>query len=159
MEQWSPALRVLLTSNALDVYSRLHDAAARDYSQLREALLRRYYLTGDGYRLKFRRSKPGGESPGQFIVRLKGYLKKWMALSRKILQKPYKGFPCQRVILKFVFERFICLFTQVDWDKMANVAERFLMAHNRRFYRSVFSRNEVYRYRQHGDNRIKRSRN
>ena len=55
-EQWAPALSALLTGKTLDVYSRLSDVAARDYSQLREALLRREDLTKDAYQLKFRRS-------------------------------------------------------------------------------------------------------
>ena len=39
---------------ALEVYSRQSDEAANDYAQVKEALLKRYDLTKDGYRLKFR---------------------------------------------------------------------------------------------------------
>lgn len=71
-----PALSaLLLTDKALEVYLRLSDAAVVDYDQLKEALLRRYDLTEDDYRLKFCRSKPElGKSPEQFIYCLQSYL-------------------------------------------------------------------------------------
>ena len=53
VEQWTSALSTLLTGKALEVYSKLSDAAAVKYDQLKEALLRRYDLAEDGYRLKF----------------------------------------------------------------------------------------------------------
>ena len=82
-DQWAPALSTLLTGKALEAYSRMSDAVATDYGQLREALFRRYDLTEDGYRLRFRRSRPEpGESPEQFIHRLRSYLGKWMTMSR-----------------------------------------------------------------------------
>ena len=72
---WAPSLSALLTGKALDVYSRLSDAAANDYDQLKEALLKRYDLTEDGFRVKFRDAKPEvGDSPEQFIIRLQNYL-------------------------------------------------------------------------------------
>ena len=111
-------MNALLTGKAHDVYSRLSDVAARDYSQLREALLHCYDLTEDVYRLKFRRIKPdGGESPGQFMVRLKDCLKKWMARTRT----------------EDTTEAIKDLFV-IDLDVMVKMAERFLIAHNRRFH-------------------------
>ena len=50
----------------------LSEEAAVNYKQLKEALLKRYDLTKDGYRLKFRKSRPEpAEKPDQFIHRLK----------------------------------------------------------------------------------------
>ena len=67
---------------ALDVYSRLPDSAVDDYKQLKQALLKRYNLTDEGYRLKFRQERPeGDESPLQFIACLLNYMKKWMSLA------------------------------------------------------------------------------
>ena len=44
--------------------------------------MKRYDLTEDGYRGKFRASKPEvDESPEQFIVRLDRYLLRWLELS------------------------------------------------------------------------------
>ena len=75
-------LSTLLTGRALDVYSRLPDSATDVYKQLKQALLKRYNLTHEGYRLKFRQERPErDESPSQFIARLLNYVKKWMSLA------------------------------------------------------------------------------
>ena len=72
---WSTSLSALLTGKALDVYSRLSETAAVDYKQLKEALLKRYELTENGFRKRFRGGKPeNGESPEQFVTRLNRYL-------------------------------------------------------------------------------------
>ena len=64
------------------MYSRLSEEAARDYDKVKIALMKRYDLTEDGYRRKFRASKPEvDESPDQFIVLLDRYLLRWLELS------------------------------------------------------------------------------
>ena len=64
------------------MYSRLSEEAAKDYDKVKIALMKRYDLTKDGYRCKFRASKPEvDESPDQFIVRLDRYLLWWLELS------------------------------------------------------------------------------
>ena len=91
-DQWAPALSTLLSGKALEVYSRMLDAAATDYRQLRGALFRRHDLTEDGYRLRFRRSRPEPEeSPEQFIHRLRNYLGKWMTMpGRRLRPSPFR---------------------------------------------------------------------
>ena len=72
---WASKLSALLSGRALEVYSRLSEDAAKDYDRIKIALMKRYDLTEDGYRRKFRASKPEfDESPEQFIVRLDRYL-------------------------------------------------------------------------------------
>ena len=72
---WASKLSALLSGRALEVYSRLSEEAAQDYDRVKLALMKRYDLTEDGYRRKFRASKPEvDESPEQFIVRLDTYL-------------------------------------------------------------------------------------
>ena len=72
---WASKLSALLSGRALKVYSRLSEEAAQDYDRVKLALMKRYDLTEDGYRRKFRASKPEvDESPEQFIVRLDRYL-------------------------------------------------------------------------------------
>ena len=79
---WASKLSALLSGRALEVYSRLSEEAAQDYDQVKLALMKRYDLTEDGYRRKFRASKPEvDESPEQFIVRLDRYLLRWLELS------------------------------------------------------------------------------
>ena len=79
---WASKLSALLSGRALKVYSRLSEEAAQDYDRVKLALMKRYDLTEDGYRRKFRASKPEvDESPEQFIVRLERYLLRRLELS------------------------------------------------------------------------------
>ena len=76
---WASKLSALLSGRALEVYSRISEEAAQDYDHVRLALMKRYDLTEDGYRCKFRAFKPEvEESPDQFIVRLEMYLLRWL---------------------------------------------------------------------------------
>ena len=79
---WASKLSALLSGRVLEVYSRLSEDAAKDYDRVKIALMKRCDLTEDGYRRKFRASKPEvDESPEQFIVRLDRYLLRWLELS------------------------------------------------------------------------------
>ena len=65
---WASKLSALLSRRALEVYSRLSEDTAKDYDRVKIALMKRYDLTEDGYRRKFRASKPEvDESPEQLI--------------------------------------------------------------------------------------------
>ena len=69
---------------------RLSEEAAKDYDKVKIALMKIYNLTEDGYRRKFRASKPEvDESPEQFIVRLDRYLLRWLELSDTA--RPFEG--------------------------------------------------------------------
>ncbi|GFO36712.1 reverse transcriptase [Plakobranchus ocellatus] len=69
---------------ALDCFGRLSAEQAKDYDKVKEALMKRYDLTEDGYRRKFRTCKPAeGESHDMFIVRIV-----WIELSK--MDKSYK---------------------------------------------------------------------
>ena len=82
-EEWATNLSTLLQGKALDVYSRLSSSEATDYDKLCDALLKRYQLTEEGFRQKFRSSKQEvGETAGQFMVRLSNYLSRWMELGK-----------------------------------------------------------------------------
>ena len=64
-------LSALRTGKALDVCSRLSETVAVDYKQLKEALLKRYEMTENGFRMRLGGGKPeDGESPEQFVTRL-----------------------------------------------------------------------------------------
>ena len=82
-EAWATQLSLLLSSRALEVYLKLSQDEAMNYERLKLELLKRYNFTEFGYRRRFRDVKPEGqESPGQFIVRLKNYLTKWVKLAK-----------------------------------------------------------------------------
>ncbi|KAL3856080.1 hypothetical protein ACJMK2_015276 [Sinanodonta woodiana] len=73
-DNWSLHLSALLKGKALNVYSRLPVNDALNYDALKEALLKRYQLTEQGFRKKFKTSKPEkGETFAQFICRTGNY--------------------------------------------------------------------------------------
>ena len=75
-EEWAISLSALLTGEALEVYSRLSEEDGVSYRQLKKALLKRYNLTEDGYREKFRTCQPKySETKEQLIFRVKRTLK------------------------------------------------------------------------------------
>ena len=82
-DRWATNLSALLQGIALDVYSRLSSTEAVDYDILRESLLKRFQLTEEGFRLKFRNSTPEkGETPSQFETRIDNCLSRWMDLAK-----------------------------------------------------------------------------
>jgi len=52
-EHWAMYLSALLKGRALDVYSRMPSEQAGDYDRLKDALLKRYLLSADGFRKRF----------------------------------------------------------------------------------------------------------
>ena len=82
-------LSALLRGKALEVYTRLQEDEALDYDKCRDALLRRYNLTQDGFLEKFRNSRPeAGERMSQYRTRLQTYLDKWLHLAGKDNTRP-----------------------------------------------------------------------
>ena len=82
-EEWATNLSNLLQGKALKVYSRLSVEDANYYVKLQDALLKRYQLTEEGFRQKFRNSKQEiGDTAGQFVIRLSNYLVRWMELGK-----------------------------------------------------------------------------
>ena len=53
-EQWAVYLSTLLTGRALEVYSRLPVKEAQNYVVLKDALLKRFNLTEEGFKQKLR---------------------------------------------------------------------------------------------------------
>ena len=129
------------------MYSRMPDDAAPNFVLLKKALLKRYNLTMDGYRNTFRWFRPKlYENKEQFITRLNTYLDKWILLS-------HTADTSNGIRDLFIREQFInaCpkdLAAQLrererererqrkipNLIELAQVAERFLTAHNRKFY-------------------------
>ena len=81
-EQWAISLSPLLTGNGLQVYSSMSADTVNDYMALKKALLKRYELTAEGFRTKFRDCKPEkGETAFQFVARITRYLDRWTEMS------------------------------------------------------------------------------
>ena len=72
---WSTHLCALLKGRALDVYALMSVSKVNDYDELKAALLRRYDMTEEGFKRKFRSCRPeAGETFSQYTVRLSSYL-------------------------------------------------------------------------------------
>jgi len=77
--QWAVCLSALLKGKALEVYSRLPVKDAQDYEILMDALLKRFNLTEEGFKQKFKSARAEvGEAPTQFIARMENYLMRWI---------------------------------------------------------------------------------
>ena len=78
-KDWAVNLSALLKGKSLEVYSSLSIAVANDYKKVKPALLRRFALTQEDFRQKFRSCLPEtSESATQFAVRIESYLIRWM---------------------------------------------------------------------------------
>ena len=132
---WSVHLSALLKGKSLDTYSRLSDDDAKSYDKVKTALLARYDLTEKGFSRRFRQSNvEPGEKVSQFVIRIKGYLEKWLKLAGKDKTN------VEDVIDIFVGEQLtnICgpdlrMFLQErkpqNTDEIVKLAERFVDAH------------------------------
>ena len=133
--EWATNLSALLSGKALEVYSRLSAEDAVVYERLRDALLKRYQLTEEGFRLKFRNSKQEvGETAGQFVLRLNSYLSRWMELGDVtetfenlrdlFLREQFLAVSNKNLVL-FLKERKI-----KSLEEMVGLAEQYLEAHS-----------------------------
>ena len=70
--------------------SRLSTKFTNNYDELKEAFLKRFQLTQEGFRQKFRACKPEtGESTPHLAIRLDNYLMRWIELSKA--EKSFDG--------------------------------------------------------------------
>jgi transposase InsO family protein len=131
---WAVYLAALLKGRALDVYARLPPDEATDYAVLKEALLRRFNKTEEGYKHLFYTSKAEvNESPQLFMIRLHSYLTRWMELAG--IEKTIEGLQaliireqflstCTKELELFLRERAI-----TELSELAKLAEQFIDAH------------------------------
>jgi len=133
--EWSMSLSALLTGKALDVYSRLSVEQASDYDQVKTSLLYRFQLTEEGFRVKFRSTKPEqSERYLQFVDRLHSYLVRWMDLGKT----PQRFDALKDLIIREqmlnVCDKDLSLFLKErkpkSADEMAKMADNYVEAHN-----------------------------
>lgn len=81
-QTWAVILSSHLQGVALDVYSRLSQQEAEQYDVVKAALLDRFEYTEEGFRIRFRTSRPQrGERVSQFVTRLRNLLERWIELA------------------------------------------------------------------------------
>ena len=124
------------------MYSHLSEEAAKDYDKVKIALIKRYDLTEDGYRRKFRASKPEvDESPDQFIVRLDRYLLRWLELSDT--ERTFDGLKDLIVKEQYIDSCPIDLAIHLreraleTLAKIAKIADQYLEAHGKHLFSPV----------------------
>ncbi|KAJ8401836.1 hypothetical protein AAFF_G00378070 [Aldrovandia affinis] len=77
--QWACRLVPLLTGKALEAYTAMDEERSDVYRDLKEALLRKFDITPEIYRLQFRSiTAPPGETPRETYDWLKGLYCRWM---------------------------------------------------------------------------------
>ena len=150
-------LSALLSGRALEVYSRLSEDAAKDYDRVKIALMKRYDLTEDGYRRKFRASKPEvDESPEQFIVQLDRYLLQWLELSntartfdglKDLIVKEQFIDSCPKDLAIHLRER-----APETLAKIAKIGDQYLEAHGKHLFSSASRKPTVQPEREEAKN-------
>ena len=71
-DQWATILSTLLKGKALDVHALMPVEQALDYDMLKAGLLKRYKLTEEGFKRRYKKCGPdSGETFQQFTSRLK----------------------------------------------------------------------------------------
>ena len=120
-----------------------------DYERLKLALLKRYDFTEYGYGRRFRDANPEEqESPGQFIVRLKNYLTKWVKLAKveesfdrvvvELMVREQFTKACPKELSVYLNER-----SPKTLDELVTWAEQYLMVHNKKLSSSHSRREGV----------------
>ena len=133
-DEWAVYLSPLLTGKGLQVFSSMPSDEALQYDVLKKALLKRYEMTEEGFRNKFRHTKPEqGETTHQFVARLQRYFNRWVDMSGCV--KEYKDLADLLIREQFVntcsAEMALFLRERVpkNISEMVKLAEQFLEAH------------------------------
>ena len=132
---WAVNVSSLLTGKGLTVYASMLAEEANDYQKLKCALLRSYDLNEDGYRHRFRETRPDNtETASQFIPKLQIYFGRWLAMAkvdkineelRDLMLKEQFLSVCHEDLATFLRERMPEL---KSIEKMARSAERYVDA-------------------------------
>lgn len=133
-ETWGVILSAHLQGIALDVYSRLSADEAENYDAVKSALMDRFEFTEEGFRSKFRTTRPQrGEKVSQFVTRLKKLLSRWMELAkcletfenlRDFIIKEQLMACCNKGLKTFLKEKY-----PLSLEEMVSVAEPYVEAH------------------------------
>ncbi|KAK8769473.1 hypothetical protein V5799_014060 [Amblyomma americanum] len=78
-ETWPQRLLTLLPGEAADVVARLKREEAEDFDQVKSSLLKKYRLSAEAFRRKFRENEKGrSESYTEFAYRLMSNMQEWL---------------------------------------------------------------------------------
>jgi hypothetical protein len=87
-DTWATQLAGLLSGDALDAFTSIPAEAARDYTQVKEAILARFEVNAETYRLRFRSSRRKlGESYKMLLSHQSDQLNRWTQSSGSALKE------------------------------------------------------------------------
>jgi hypothetical protein len=156
-ELWSITLATHLNGKALEVYQRLSTSEAKSYDRLKSCLLKRFQLTEGGYRKKFKESRMEvGETPTQFIERLRRYIQQWIEMAG--YDQTYEGLEtmiirdqffnmCPADMRVFLKER-----GKTTCKEMLEHAEAFIDAHGLKQHEASMKPN--FKFQDRGPNKV-----
>ena len=125
-DTWATGLSALLQGRALDVYALMPKEDAFNYDKLKVALIKRYELTKEGFKRKYKKCRQeNGETFQQFTTRMKSYFTRWIDMAS--IDNSYKGL--QDLIfqeqLTFICNRDLELFLREREPKSLEQASKF----------------------------------
>jgi hypothetical protein len=143
-DTWAVSLSSLLTGKGLEVYTSMPPSEACNYKALKVAVLKRYQLTEEGFRSKFRTSKPDqGETVYQYAARIRRYFTRWTelagvedtfeALCDLLIREQYLT-SCSPDLSMFLRER-----APKSMEEVIRLAEQYTEAHGDSIYHSNMS--------------------
>ena len=155
---WATGLSALLQGKALDVYALMPKEDALNYDKLKVALLKRYELTEEGFKRKYKKCRPeNGETFQQFTTRMKSYFTRWIDMAS--IEKSYEGL--QDLILReqltFICNRDLELFLREREPKSLEQASKLADQYKEARYVDIVSltykNNERSRSRSNSESR------
>ena len=157
-DTWATGLSALLQGKALDVYALMPKEDALNYDKLKVALLKRYELTEEGFKRKYKKRRPeNGETFQQFTTRMKSYFTRWIDMAS--IEKSYEGL--QDLILReqltFICNRDLELFLREREPKSLEQASKLADQYKEARYVDIVSltykNNERSRSRSNSESR------
>ena len=136
VEHWTVNLSGLLQGGAKEEYNRLSDRESENFETVKAALLKRYRLTADAYRRKFKQvSKLNSETHAQYIRRVTDLFQRWMELAE--VPQTYNGIRdeiVKDVILSSYRQELVIFLAErgtSSLEEISRAADRYDEAHSR----------------------------
>ena len=157
-DTWATGLSALLQGKALDVYALMPKEDALNYDKLKVALLKRYELTEEGFKRKYKKCRPeNGETFQQFTTRMTSYFTRWIDMAS--IEKSYEGL--QDLILReqltFICNRDLELFLRErepkSLEKASKLADQYKEARYVDIVSLTYKNNERSRSRSNSESR------
>ena len=157
-DTWATGLSALLQGKALDVYALMPKEDALNYDKLKVALLKRYELTEEGFKRKYKKCRPeNGETFQQFTTRMKSYFTRWIDMAS--IEKSYEGL--QDLILReqltFICNRDLELFLRErepkSFEQASKLADQYKEARYVDIVSLTYKNNERSRSRSNSESR------